>query len=165
LVRWLLALLATTTLTHADPKRECHLHDAEIARTVTNVGCFDKTRSTDEHTYGYRVCLLRARNGVCSGVLWEWDGPPEATPMVLEVATCGSKDGPVTFRAAHPTASASGGKRSYLRVFRGKLSQRALRGTMREHDHVEPIVLKKVKEGFDPLAQIRQDTRSACGAP
>jgi hypothetical protein len=163
-MRSLLVLLATVTAAQAEPRRECHLQDAETARTAKQLGCFDDIRSTEDHTYGYRVCLLRARNGVCSGVLWQWEGDPEARVLILETATCGSKDGPVTFSAAERVTSSKGDTIVYMRVLQGKLSKHALRGTFRDHDLVKSVVWKQTKDGFDPLERIRRETQSACSA-
>jgi hypothetical protein len=164
-MRPILVLVAATTLAHADSQRECHLQSSEDARRVKQLGCFDDVQSTEDHTYGFRVCLLRAPNGVCSGVLWEWDGGPEGTALILEEATCGTKDGPVTFSASLPVTFSNGSKRVYARAFRGKLAKRALRGTFRGSDQLQKVTWRQTKDGFDPLERIQRETRAACTSP
>ena len=79
-MRALLLVLALTSTAAADSARECYLHDARTK--VTDVGCFDDLHATEDHTYGTRVCLVRAASGRCSGVVWFWNGDPEGKPVI-----------------------------------------------------------------------------------
>jgi hypothetical protein len=141
----------------ADAKRECHLHDPAV--TVKDLGCFDDLRNTGDHTYGSRLCLVRAGT-VCSGVLWLWNGDLEGQATVLEDATCGAKSGAVSFFGTHDE-----GATIHLINFTGRLAKRVLRGAYSYGKTKKRTVAWKQTpkaEAFDAANRIRDLTAAVC---
>lgn len=137
----------------AEHKRECHLHKPAIK--VQDLGCFDDIKTTEDHTYGTRLCLVRAANK-CSGVLWFWEGAPEGQASVLDDVTC-SRSGAVTFYGSHDA-----GASIYLVNFTGKIAKRTLRGSWAKGKDKRAIAWKQTKDGFDAAEKIRSVTKPTC---
>ncbi len=148
---WVLAGLAGTAV--AEPKRECHLHKPAIK--VQDLGCFDDIKNTGDHTYGTRLCLVRAANK-CSGVLWFWEGDLEGQAAVLDDVTC-SKSGAVSFYGSHDA-----GASIFLINFTGKIARRTLRGSWAKGKEKRSIAWKQTKDGFDAAEKIRMVTKPTC---
>lgn len=148
-------LLAGTATAAADVKRECRFHDAKVK--VTDLGCFDAIKTTDDHTYGTRVCLVRAGTK-CSGVMWFWDGDPEGQAELLEDVTCG-KAGAIAFYGSHDE-----GASIHLMDFTGKIAARVLRGTFKHGKETRRVTWKQAAKGagFDAAAKIRELSKPAC---
>jgi hypothetical protein len=173
-MRTLLVLLLLTGIANADAKRECHFHDPKTK--VTNLGCFDDIKSSNDHTYGTRVCLVRAANK-CSGVMWLWDGDIEGTSVVLEDVTCRgaaiARPGSAGARST-PEGSAQSidffgthdeGATIHLMNFTGKLAKRVLRGSFKKGKAKKTVAWKQTppKEiQFDAAARIVALTRDVC---
>lgn len=155
-LRALLIVVLLSGLAHADARRECHLH--KPAMKVKDLGCFDDLKATEDHTYGSRLCLVRAQNNVCSAVLYLWDGSPEATAVILDDVTC-SKTGAVTF-----FGSQDAGASIYLINFTGRIAKRVLRGTFSKGKEKRSVAWKQTKGGFDAADKIRSVTKAACNA-
>ena len=156
-MRALLLVLALTSTAAADSARECYLHDARTK--VTDVGCFDDLHATEDHTYGTRVCLVRAASGRCSGVVWFWNGDPEGKPVIVDDATC-TKAGAVSFYGNRDDGAAI-----VLFNFTGRISKRVLRGAFAAgKDGKKAVAWKQAGkgEGFDAAATIRDKTAAAC---
>jgi hypothetical protein len=139
----------------ADAARECRFHDATVK--VSELGCFDELKHTDDHTYGTRVCLARAANK-CSGVMWFWGGDPEGAATLLDDVTCG-KAGAIAFFGSHDE-----GATIHLMDFTGKLASRVLRGKFKHGKETRKVAWKQTKkgEGFDAAAKIRELSKDAC---
>ncbi len=152
-MRTLLVLLALCAVASADAKRECYLHKPKVK--VTNLGCFDDIKTTDDHTYGSRLCLIRAQNK-CSAVLYTWDGNPEANASILDDVTCGTT-GAVSF-----SGSLDAGASIYLINFTGKIAKRVLRGKYSQGKSTTTIAWKQTKDGFDAADKIRTVTKAVC---
>jgi hypothetical protein len=148
---------------HGDDRRECHLQDLSLK--VTELGCFDQLRATEDHTYGTRVCLIRSQNAVCSGVLYMWDGDPEARAFILDGASCGTKDGPVTFAVTRRDTTTTGTVLTTDLVFTGKLAKRVLRGSFGEGTQARKVAWKRARDGFDARERIVRDTQRVCDRP
>lgn len=147
------ALLGGTAF--ADAKRECHFHNPKTK--VAKLGCFDDIKSTDDHTYGTRVCLVRAANK-CSGVMWIWNGDIEGTSVVLEDVTCRGTS--VEFFGTHDE-----GATIHLMNFTGRIAKKALRGSFKKGKEKKTVAWKQTppKElQFDAAARIIALTRDVC---
>lgn len=148
-----LALVGLPGIASADLARECHFHKPTIK--VQDLGCFDDLKNTGDHTYGTRLCLVRAANK-CSGVMWFWDGDLEGQAAILDDVTC-SKTGAVTFYG-----SQDAGASIYLINFTGKIAKRVLRGSWAKGKEKRKVAWKQTKDGFDAADKIRTLTKAAC---
>ena len=150
-----LVLVALCSVASADASRECRFHDANVK--TTDLGCFDDIKATEDHTYGTRVCLVRAASK-CSGVMWFWNGNLEGAPALLDDVTCG-KAGAVAFYGSHDE-----GATIHLMDFTGKIASRVMRGTFKHGKERRKVAWKQTKkgEGFDVAAQIRVLSKDAC---
>ena len=154
-MRQVVILLALSATAAADARRECPLQDPALA--IKDLGCFDDLRHTEDHTSGTRVCLVRSPTGVCSGVLWLWEGPPEGTPILLDEATCGGKTGKVELSTSHDE-----GGLLHLIAFSGRIVKRTMRGAYAYGKTKKVVTWKLAKNGFDAAERIRTLTAEAC---
>lgn len=142
----------------ADARRECKVFE-DKAVTATDLGCFETLRWDQDYVYGTRVCLIRAATDVCSGVVFELDGPARFDPQILDRVSCGGNGNTVTFKGTWVACDMASRCTSTPLSFNGVLAGDRLRGAYTQGDDKTKVSWKRTRKTFDTRALVRKECK------